>query len=175
MAEWFRRMTLGMLICGVAFFGCLGGDDDETPTGAGTEGDGEEAPEELTAFTGALVGDLISAFSAIILSGGDVTLTDSTGGGTLEIVGETWSFENYSPDGQVFIDGALTVIATQMPIPISGELTLTGAIEGEAIVDMEVSMQIGQDPPYVPAGTITFNGVTYDVTEMMANAMNEGD
>ncbi len=130
-------------------------------------------PDRLLKSPSERVKVLRAAFFAALM--GDVTLADSSGTGTLEIVGNTWTFKNYSPDGLVIINGPLTVMMDTLPIDISGELVLTGSQEGTVVVDIAVTLLLGQDPPMAATGSITFDGEVYDVAELMAGESDEGE
>lgn len=172
MRNWFDRLIAGLLICGLAMVGCGGDDDEDSPTGS--EPQETDQPEEVVAFTGILVDSMVPAFFAALM--GDATLDDDSGTGTLEIVGNTWTFKDYSPDGLVIINGPLTVMMDTFPIvPISGELALTGSQEGTVVVEMEVTVLIGQEPPLAATGSITFDGEVYDVAELMDSEPDEGE
>ena len=135
MSEWFKKTFLGLLICSVAFWGCLGGDDDESPTGPEDEGNAEVS-EEAVLLAGALVQSLQEAFFASLIQ--DPTTVEGEQG-TLEIAGNIWTFKGYSPDGLLFLDGQLTVEKDKFPnIPAAGELELTGSTQGAMIIDIMV-------------------------------------
>ena len=55
------------------------------------------------------------------------------GGGSVEISGNDWTLQDYSPDGELIANGALSVGLDQTPIPLSGEVTLSGSHEAELI------------------------------------------
>ena len=169
MRDWFKRLIAGLLVCGLALVGCGGDDDEDSPTGSEPQEGGQ--PEEVAAFTGALMDNMTTAFFAAIM--GDTTLADGSGTGTLEIEGSTWTFRNYSSDGLLIINGVLTVMMDALPIAISGELALTGPLEGAVVVDMEVTLLFGQEPPLAVTGSITFDGEVYDVAALMAGEADE--
>ena len=55
------------------------------------------------------------------------------GGGSMEISGNDWTLQDYSPDGELIANGALSVGLAQRPIPLNGEITLSGSHEAELI------------------------------------------
>ena len=55
------------------------------------------------------------------------------GGGSVEISGNDWTLQDYSPDGALIANGTLNVGLDQTPIPLSGEVTLSGSHEAELI------------------------------------------
>ena len=85
----------------------------------------------------------------------------------MEISGSDWTLNEYSPDGELIANGALSVGLDQTPIPLSGEVTLSGSHEAELVLDMELSV----DADGLSAtGTITINGAEFDVAEVSAAA-----
>ena len=82
--------------------------------------------------------------------------------GKFSVVGDRWRFEGYSPEGEVFIDGELTVDATQQPMVIRGELDLSGMLSGVLFIDLSYNSSNG-----VFDGTITVDGVHVAVSERL--------
>jgi len=82
--------------------------------------------------------------------------------GKFSVVGDWWRFEGYSPEGEVFIDGELTVDATQQPMVIRGELDLSGMLSGMLFIDLSYNSSNG-----VFDGTITVDGVHVAVSERL--------
>ena len=87
----------------------------------------------------------------------------------LRIAGTTWTFEGYSADGQLVIDGTLTVTAS--PITATGQLILSGSQEGTLEVDMAVDLSRGAP---VFSGSVILNGVEFDVAQLAAAAAADG-
>ena len=150
----FKSFNIGLMISGLVLAGC--GDDDEK----------KEAPmgptqEEAVAITAGLTESLVAGFDKAVTGGG--TLDGMQG--VLRIAGTTWTFEGYSADGQLVIDGDLTVNPTAYPATATGELTLSGSQEGTLKVDITVDLSTGT-PVFV--GTLTLNGTAFDVAELIA-------
>ena len=93
MSEWLKRVGLGLLICGVGMWGCGGDDGDEAPTGPDSEL--AEGSEDIAFLAGALMQSLQEAFFASLLA--DPTSVEGETG-SLEISGNTWTFNGYSTD-----------------------------------------------------------------------------
>ena len=89
------------------------------------------------------------------------------GGGSVEIAGNDWTLQDYSPDGELIANGTINVGLDQTPIPLTGEVTLSGSHEAELILNMELS--VGTDG-LSATGTITINGAEFDVAEVSAAA-----
>jgi len=168
MSEWLKRLGLGLLICGVGMWGCGGDDGDEAPTGPDSEL--AEGSEDIAFLAGALMQSLQEAFFASLLA--DPTSVEGETG-SLEISGNTWTFNGYSTDSKLFIDGKLTVDKEQFPnIPVEGELQLSGTQEGTLIVDMMVSVQ---GVEFAATGTIQLGDQIWDIAELMAASADEGE
>ena len=92
------------------------------------------------------------------------------GGGSVEISGNDWTLQDYSPDGELIANGAINVGMDQTPIPLTEEVTFSGSHEAELILDMQLS--VGADG-LSATGTITINGAEFDVAEVSAAAEAE--
>ena len=79
--------------------------------------------------------------------------------------------QDYSPDGELIANGALSVGLDQTPIPWTGTVTFSGSQEAELVLDMELS--VGTDG-LSATGTITINGAEFDVAELSAAAEASG-
>jgi len=168
MSKWFKRLGLGLLICGVGLWGCGGDDGDEAPTGPDSEL--AEGSEEIAFLAGALMQSLQEAFFASLLA--DPTSVEGEEG-DLQIVGNKWTFNNYSNDSKLFIDGVLMVDKEQFPdIPVEGELQLSGTQEGTLVVDMTVSVQ---GVEFAATGTIKLGDQVCDIADVMAASSDEGE
>ncbi len=66
------------------------------------------------------------------------------------------------------MDGVLT-LAGLTPILISGDLALSGDPQGTVKVNMTVDISEGVENLAL-GGTVNFNGVEFDVAEVLANA-----
>lgn len=82
--------------------------------------------------------------------------------GEFSVVGDRWRFDRYSPAGEVFIDGELTVDAEQQPMVIRGELDLSGALSGVLFIDLSYNSSNG-----VFDGAITVDGIRVAVSERL--------
>ena len=85
----------------------------------------------------------------------------------MEIAGSEWTFQDYSPDGSLIINGTLNVDITQTPIPLTGTVTLSGSQEAEIVLDMAIAVE-GTELP--ATGTITIDGAEFNVAEVLAAA-----
>jgi len=163
MFKWLKRMGIGLLICGVGLAGC-GGDDEETPTGLEQQ-EPAEVSEEGVLLAGTLVQSMQAAFFASLVE--DPTTVEGMAG-VLEITGNIWDFKDYSPDGELIINGQLTVEKDLFPnIPARGELTLSGSQEGTLIVDILVGVQ---GVEFTATGTLQLNDQVWDMAELIASA-----
>ena len=124
-----------------------------------------ELTPEIVGLYGTLVSTFTNIFFAALVPG--TTSVPGEGGGSVEIDGSYWTLQYYSPDGALIINGTLNIDLTQNPIPMSGEVTLSGSHEAELILNMEFS--VGADG-LSATGTITINGAEFDVAEVSAAA-----
>ena len=127
----------------------------------------EITPEtfETLALYGTLVTTFTDVFFAALIPG--TTSVPGAGGGSVEIAGNDWTLQDYSPDGALIVNGALNVGIDQTPIPLTGTVTLSGSQEAELILNMELS--IGANG-LSATGTITIDGTEFDVAELSAAA-----
>ena len=124
-----------------------------------------EITPEIVGLYGTLVTTFTNIFFAALIPGTTSVLGE--GGGTVEIVGNDWTLQDYSPDGALIINGTLNVGVDQTPIPLTGTVTFSGSQEAELILNMELS--VGTDG-LSATGTITINGAEFDVAELSAAA-----
>tara|TARA_Y100000588_G_scaffold225316_1_gene239232 strand:+ start:458 stop:838 length:381 start_codon:yes stop_codon:yes gene_type:complete len=110
---------------------------------------------------------------AQLFSGEEQIVEGFEGQGRLVITVSSWTFEQYSPDCMVTMDGVLT-LAGLTPILITGDLDLSGTPEGTVEVNMSVDISEGVENLAL-GGTVKFNGVVFDVAEVMANAPPAAD
>ena len=135
----------------------------------------EPEPEpvaEITLEIVGLYGTLVTAFTNIFFAAlvPGTTSVPGEGGGSVEISGNDWTLQDYSPDGELIANGAINVGMDQTPIPLTGEVTFSGSHEAELILDMQLS--VGADG-LSATGTITINGAEFDVAEVSAAAEAE--
>ncbi len=162
MRKWLDKTT-ALVLCGALVLVACGGDDEPAPV------EPEPAAAEITPEIVGLYGTVVTAFTNIFFAAlvPGTTSVPGEGGGSVEISGSDWTLNEYSPDGELVANGALSVGLDQTPIPLSGEVTLSGSHEAELILDMQLS--VGTDG-LSATGTITINGVEFDVAEVSAAA-----
>ena len=163
MRKWLDKTT-ALVLCGTLVLAACGGDDDE-PAPVEPEPAAAEITPEIVGLYGTVVNAFTNIFFAALVPG--TTSVPGEGGGSVEISGNDWTLNEYSPDGELIADGALSVGLDQTPIPLSGEVTLSGSHEAELILDMQLS--VGADG-LSATGTITINGAEFDVAEVSAAA-----
>ena len=163
MRKWLDKTT-ALVLCGALVLVACGGDDDEA-----APVEPEPAAAEITPEIVGLYGTVVTAFTNIFFAAliPGTTSVPGEGGGSVEISGNDWTLNEYSPDGELIASGALSVGLDQTPIPLSGEVTLSGSHEAELILDMQLS--VGTDG-LSATGTITINGAEFDVAEVSAAA-----
>ncbi|MDE2814131.1 MAG: hypothetical protein OXM01_13960 [Gemmatimonadota bacterium] len=138
--------------------------DGSTPVEPEPEPVAELTPE-IVGLYGTLVSTFTNIFFAALVPG--TTSVPGEGGGSVEIAGNDWTLQDYSPDGALIANGTLNVGLDQAPIPLTGTITLSGSHEAELILDMALSV----DAEGLSAtGTITINGAEFDVAEVSAAA-----
>ncbi len=162
MRKWLDKTT-ALVLCGALMLAACG-DDDSTPVEPEPEPQAELTPE-IVGLYGTLVTTFTNIFFAALVPG--TTSVPGEGGGSVEIAGNDWTLQDYSPDGALIANGAINVGIDQTPIPLSGEVILSGSHEAELILDMDLS--IGTDG-LSATGTITIDGVEFDVAEVSAAA-----
>ena len=163
MRKWLDKTT-ALVMCGALVLVACGGDDDEA-----APVEPEPAAAEITPEIVGLYGTVVTAFTNIFFAAlvPGTTSVPGEGGGSVEISGNDWTLNEYSPDGELVANGALSVGLDQTPIPLSGEVTLSGSHEAELKLDMQLS--VGADG-LSATGTITINGAEFDVAEVSAAA-----
>ena len=163
MRKWLDKTT-ALVLCGTLVLAACGGDDDAAPVEPEPEPVAELTPEIIGLY-GTLVNTFTNIFFAALIPG--TTSVPGEGGGSVEISGNDWTLNEYSPDGELIANGALNIDLTQDPIPMSGEVTLSGSHEAELVLNMQLS--VGADG-LSATGTITINGAEFDVAEVSAAA-----
>ena len=124
-----------------------------------------ELTPEIVGLYGTLVSTFTNIFFAALVPG--TTSVPGEGGGSVEISGNDWTLQDYSPDGTLIANGTLNVGLDQTPIPLTGEVILSGSHEAELILNMELSVGTGG---LSATGTIIINGAEFDVAEVSAAA-----
>ena len=127
-----------------------------------------EITPEIIGLYSTVASSLTDIFFSALVPG--TTSVPGRGGGSVEIAGNDWTLQDYSPDGELIANGAINVGMDQTPIPLTGEVILSGSHEAELILNMELS--VGTDG-LSATGTITINGVEFDVAEVSAAAEAE--
>ena len=138
---------------------------DDTPVEPESETIIGEITPEIIGLYGTLVTSFMDIFFAALIPGTTSVLGE--GGGSVEIAGNGWTLQEYSPDGELIVNGALNVGIDQTPISLTGEVTLSGSQEAELILNMELSVGIDG---LSATGTITIDGAEFDVAELSAAA-----
>ncbi|MBT3343641.1 MAG: hypothetical protein HN712_30055 [Gemmatimonadetes bacterium] len=154
------RTLMFCLACAVGLAGC--GDDDskedETPTGPDLSANQELLVEMQNA--------LEKAVALIFTGGGSVP---GAGGGQVVVEGTSFIFQEYSPDGELMIDGQLDLNILASPVTLKGTIELTGSMEYPVIVDMTIDVR---QEPFLYGGTLTVDGEIYDVAELEEEAQS---
>ncbi len=160
MCKWLDKTT-ALVLCGaLVLVAC--GDDDSAPVEPEPEPAAELTPE-IVGLYGTLVASFQNVFFAALVPG--TTSVPGEGGGSVEISGNDWTLQDFSPDGALIINGAINVGIDQTPIPLTGEVTLSGSQEAELVLDMELS--VGTDG-LSATGTVTIDGAEFDAAELSA-------
>ena len=121
MRKWLDKTT-ALVLCSALVLAACGGDDDEAaPVEPEPEPVAEITPEIIGLY-GTVVSSFQTIFFAALIPG--TTSVPGEGGGSVEIAGNDWTLNEYSPDGALIVNGALNVGIDQTPIPLTGEVTL---------------------------------------------------
>ncbi|MFH1571051.1 MAG: hypothetical protein ABIL09_23865 [Gemmatimonadota bacterium] len=149
-------LWLALLLPALVLAGC--GDDEAEPAGpdAGDLSAGAAFFRELSA-------SMNQAAALLFTGGGQIQGTQ----GTVVVSGSRMTFDGYSPDGGTIIDGDLVINLLVQPIAVTGELSLSGAQSGVAVVAVTIDLS-GPQPAY--GGTVTLEGVEFDVAAIAAEA-----
>ncbi len=150
------RALLAILLCLGLLASCGDDDGNKTPASPGGEtGDAELSDEEAAAVFGDLQESLAPVAGLLLLGSG----TDEGDQGTATVADDKLTFENYSPDGELIIDGELAITRGRTTLTLKGTVDLSGTYEGE----VEVDLTIGASIPPTYTGTMTLEGVAYDI------------
>ena len=161
MRKWLDKTT-ALVLCGALVLVACGGDDEAAPVEPEPEPVAEITPEIIGLY-GTVVSSFQTIFFAALIPG--TTSVDGEGGGSVEIAGNDWTLQDYSPDGALIVNGALNVGLDQTPIPLTGEVTLSGSHEAELVIDMAITADA---EGLSSTGTITIDGAEFDVAELSA-------
>ena len=169
MRKWLDKTT-ALVLCSVLALAACGDDDEPTPV------EPEPAPvAEITPEIVGLYGKLVSSFQNIFLAAlvAPPGETRSIPGqsGAVEVTDNDWVIKDFSPDGELVLNGNLTVdkakVLENLPVPVTGSVTFSGSQEGEMTINMMVTVE-GADLSVT--GTIIINDVEFDVAELSAAA-----
>ena len=154
------RVVLAILLSVGLLASCGDDDGDKTPAGPGEE-TGEGVSDELSdeEQAAAVFGDLqqsLTPVAGLLLTGGG---TAEGAQGTATVADDKLTFEGFSPDGALVIDGELEISRGQTTLTLKGTVVLSGSFEGEVEVDLTIGVSI--PPTYT--GTMTVEEVTYDI------------
>ena len=163
MRKWLDKTTVLVLCSALVLAAC--GDDDEAAPVEPEQPAAAELTPEIIALYGPLVSSFTNVFFAVLVG---TTTVEGEGGGSVEIAGNEWTFQDYAPDaeGTLVVNGTLNVGTDQTPIPLAGTVNVSGAQEAEVILDMAVS--IGVDGSLSATGTVTIDGAEFDAVELSA-------
>ncbi len=143
--------------------GC-GGSNGDDPIGPADE-QRSAVTDEALAVTNVLVQSFQNAFFAS-LTADTTAIAGFEGRGQVRIEGRTWTMEEYSPDGVLFLNGVLDVDKSLYPnIPVGGTINLTGAQESVLVLDIVVIVR-GTD--LTATGKISMDDVVYDMAGLIA-------
>ena len=163
MRKWLDKTT-ALILCSALVLAACGGDDDEAaPVEPEPEPVAEITPE-IVGLYGTLISSFTNVFFAVAVGG---TSVEGEGGGSVEIAGNEWTLQDFSPDGALIINGTLNVGVAETPIPLAGTVTLSGSHDAELVLDMAIAIE-GTD--LSATGTITIDGTEFDVAELSAAA-----
>ena len=77
------------------------------------------------------------------------------------------TLEDFSQDGQLVLNGELTFDPEARPATLKGDLVLSGeAYETPVEIVVDMTVDLTAEPPY--GGTMTVDGMEYDVGALMA-------
>ena len=161
----FMKNTMTLALCGI--FALAGCGDDEKSTPMAAE---EDAASNITPEAVQLMGVLVTSFQAVFFASLDPSITSmpGAGGGSVEIAPGVWTLQDFSPDGNLLLNGALNVAADMFPnIPVTGTVEMSGSQAGTIEIDMLVSVN---GTELASTGTVTIDGTEFDIAELTAAA-----
>ena len=119
---------------------------------------------ETVALVGTVITSVENAFFFALSSEAEEFL--GAGGGTLTIAGNTWTLQDYSPDGALIINGTLDVAKDQFPtVPVVGTIEISGSFENTVSLDIVVD---ASGTRISTTGTVTIDGEVFDIAEIIA-------
>ena len=161
MRKWLDKIT-ALVLCSTLVLAACGDDDKAAPVEP--EPPAAQLPPEIVGLYGTLVSSFTSVFFAVVVGGTEVA---GEGGGSVTVAGNEWTLQDYSPDGELIINGTLDVRVAETPIPLTGTIVLSGSRDAELVLDMAISVA-GTD--LSATGTITIDGTEFDVAALSAAA-----
>ena len=163
MCKWLDKTTVLVLCSALVLAAC--GDDDEAAPVEPEQPAAAEITPEIVALYNTLIPSFEGVFFAVVVG---TTTVQGEGGGSVEIAGNDWTFQDYAPDaeGTLVVNGTLNVGIDQTPIPLTGTVNVSGAHEAEVILDIAVSL--GVDGSLSATGTVTVDGAEFDAVELSA-------
>ena len=124
---------------------------------------------ETVALVGTVIVSVENAFFLALSSEAEELL--GAGGGTLTIAGNTWTLQDYSPDGALIINGTLDVAKDQFPtVPVVGTIEISGSFENTVSLDILVD---ASGTRISTTGTVTIDGEIFDIAEIIAEIIEK--
>ena len=159
-----------MLIGLMSLFLACGDDEDPAPTEPGNGmqqpgDDGEDlaaAQAQAAELFGMLQPVMTEAFLKLALGGGTI---EGDGGGTITVADNEMVMEDFSPDGQFFLNGELTFDGEAEPPTLKGDLVATGeAFEAPLDINLDMTVDVATQ---TYGGKVTVGGVEYDIAVLL--------
>ena len=147
---------------------CLacGDDEEKAPTEPenGTP-DVDAAAVQAQKLFGSLEPVLIEALGKVLVGGGTI----EGEAGTIVVEGTTLTFEGFSSDGMLVLDGQLTLDIQATPLALKGELVASGVEgeEGPLNIAIDITIDTSADPPAY-GGTVTVDEEVHQLAELLA-------
>jgi|TARA_Y100000758_G_scaffold20685_1_gene14248 hypothetical protein len=163
MAKWLNTTTTLALCAACVMTAC--GDGEKSTLMAPDQEAAAQLPPEAVQVAGLLVASFQTAFIASLIA--DTTSVPGVSG-SVEVMGNDWVLQDFSPDGTLVLNGALLVGKEQFPmIPVSGTIEVTGAQESTIMLDMVVRVD---GTELSPTGKLTIDGVEFDMAALVTAA-----
>ena len=125
-----------------------------------TQADNRAAASQILTAVGGTLGGLDFAQ---LLAGEQVVEGEQ---GSVTIALPSWRFDQYSPEGQLVLDGELILDLLAQPIALQGELEVSGTHQGTMLVNMTIDLSEGMENPNL-GGTLNFNGEEFEIAELL--------
>ena len=165
-------MTLNRALNPILPFFCLAAlavagcdDDDDGGNGLGP------APADVQEEAGAILQVMSSSADSldlvqVLAQGQEIPGVQ----GRLIAAPTTWTFEGYSPDGVVVVDGVLDVAPLNQPMTVKGDLEISIAGSTAETVGVDLTIDITDPDAWVWDGTVTYKGYPIPVADLVAAA-----